>query len=48
MADVFGTEVIGDVDVSCLGKTAALMETIAKAIELRRRNCIFDKGVLVV
>ena len=48
VADVFGVEVIGDVVVSCLGRTAALTETTAKAIELRRRNCIFDKGVLFV
>lgn len=48
MADVFGIEVIGDVDVSCLGRTAALTETTTKAMELKRRNCIFDKGVLIV
>jgi hypothetical protein len=48
VADVFGVEVIGDVDVSCLGSTAALMETTAKAIELRRRNCMFVKGLLCV
>jgi hypothetical protein len=46
VADVFGIEVISDVDVSCLGRTAALTETIAKAIELRRRNCIFDESLL--
>jgi hypothetical protein len=48
VADVFGIEVISDVDVSCLGRTAALTETIAKAIELRRRNCIFDESLLCV
>jgi hypothetical protein len=48
VADVFGVEVIGDVDVSCLGSTAALTETTAKAIELRRRNCMFVKGLLCV
>lgn len=30
--EVFGIEVIGDVVVSCLGRTAALMEPTAKAI----------------
>jgi hypothetical protein len=35
VADVFGIEVIGDVVVSCLGTTAALMETATRAIELR-------------
>lgn len=48
VADVFGIEVIGDVVVSCLGRTAALMETTVKAIELRRRRCIFDDSVLGV
>jgi hypothetical protein len=46
VADVFGIEVIGDVVVSCLGRTAALMETTAKAIELRWRNFIFGNSVL--
>jgi hypothetical protein len=40
VADVFGVDVIGDAVVSCLGRTAALVETTAKAIELRRRNFI--------
>jgi len=48
VADVFGIEVIGDVVVSCLGRTAALVETIAKAMELRRRNFIFGCTVLCV
>jgi hypothetical protein len=48
VAYVFGIEVVGGVDVSWLGRTAALMETAAKAIELRRRNCIFDKAGLCV
>ena len=48
VADVFGIEVIGDVVVSCLGRTAALVETIAKAMELRRRNFIFGCSVLCV
>jgi len=41
VADVLGVEVIGDVVVSCLGRTAALVDTTAKAIELRLRNFIF-------
>lgn len=48
VADVFGNEVTDDVSVSCLGKTAALMGPTAKAIALRRRNCIFDQVVLSV
>lgn len=48
VADVFGIEVIGDVVVSCLGTTAALMETAARAIELRWRNFIFGSSVLCV
>lgn len=48
VADVFGNEVNGDVVASCLGRTAALTDTTAKAIELRRRNCIFDQAVLCV
>lgn len=48
VADVFGVEVIGDVVVSCLGRTAALMETTVKAIELRRRNFMFGSSVLCV
>ena len=48
VADVFGIEVICDVVVSCLGTTAALMETTAKAIELRWRNFIFGSVVWFV
>ena len=48
VADVFGIEVIGDVVVSCLGRTAALMETTTKAIELSWRNFIFGSSVLCV
>ena len=48
VADVFGVEVIGDVVVSCLGRTAALMETAARAIELRWRNFIFGSSLLCV
>jgi hypothetical protein len=48
VADVFGIEVIGDVVVSCLGTTAALMETAARAIELMWRNFIFGSSVLCV
>lgn len=48
VADVFGIEVIGDVVVSCLGRTAALMETTIKAIELSWRNFIFGSSVLCV
>lgn len=48
VADVFGIEVIGDVVVSCLGRTAAWMETTAKAIELSWRNFIFGSSVLCV
>lgn len=48
VADVFGIEVIGDVVVSCLGRTAALMETAARAIELRWRNFIFGDSLLCV
>lgn len=40
VADVFGSEARGDEDSSCLGSTAACVSTTAKAIELRRRNCI--------
>jgi hypothetical protein len=48
VADVFGIEVIGDVVVSCLGRTAALMETTAKAIELSCRNFILGSSILCV
>ena len=48
VADVFGIDVIGDVVVSCLGRTAALMETTAKAIELSWRNFIFGSSILCV
>ena len=48
VADVFGMEVIGDVVVSCLGTTAALMATAARAIELMWRNFIFGSSVLCV
>lgn len=48
VADVFGIDVIGDVVVSCLGRTAALMETAARAIELRWRNFIFGSSLLCV
>jgi hypothetical protein len=44
VAEVFGNEVVGDVVVSCLGRTAALVEMTAKAIELRRRNFIFGSS----
>lgn len=40
VADVFGSEVSGDDDASCLGRTAAWAETAAKAIVLRRMSCI--------
>jgi hypothetical protein len=40
VADVFGSEVRDDEIPSCLGSTAACVKTTAKAIELRRRNCI--------
>ena len=40
VADVFGSEASGDEVPSCLGSTAACVTTIAKAIELRWRNCI--------
>jgi len=40
VADVFGNEASDDEVPSCLGSTAACVDTIAKAIELRRRNCI--------
>lgn len=46
--EVLGIEVIGDVVVSCLGRTAALMDPTAKAIALRRRNCILYQVVLCV
>lgn len=42
VADVFGSEARGDEEPSCLGKTAACVKATAKAIELRRRNCILD------
>ena len=48
VADVFGIEVIGDVVVSCLGRTTALTETTAKAIEWSWRNFIFGSSVLCV
>jgi hypothetical protein len=47
VADVFGIEVIGDVVVSCLGRTAALTETAARAIELMCRNFILGSSVVL-
>lgn len=40
VADVLGSEVIGDEVASCLGRTAAWAEANAKAIVLRRSICI--------
>ena len=48
VAEVLGVEVIGDVVVSCLGRTAALIVTTAKAIELSWRNFISGNSVLFV
>jgi len=48
VADVFGSDVICDVVVSCLGRTAALIETAARAIELMCENFIFGSIVMCV